>query len=233
MTKSDLIRSLLQNHQEEFHTILGLEVLKKGISPVDLSVHNPFLQSGSADALNYVLEKTRKDSVSEILYGGYAERRNLYVASSLFNPAYQEPRDVHLGTDIWADKGTEIFSPLGGVIHSMGFNDHPGDYGPTIIVEYQLDAQRFYCLYGHLSFNDLGKIREGQYVNRGELIGHLGGFNENGGWPPHLHFQIIIDLSHYNADYPGVCAHSEKAYWLGNSPDPELLINLGRFRSKA
>ncbi len=233
MIKSELIRSVLQNHREEFHSILNDEILNNGVSKIDLSVHNPLLQSGTKEALNYVLLKAKNDTGSNVVFGGYAEQRNLYASSSIFNTAGKEPRTLHLGTDIWADAGTAIYSPLGGVIHSFAFNNNAGDYGATIIMEHQLDAQSFYCLYGHLSFSDLGKIREGQFISRGEIIGHLGAESENGGWPPHLHFQIIIDPSHYRGDYPGVCAISERENWLANSPDPELLANFSRFERKA
>lgn len=233
MTKAELIRSVLQNHRDEFHSIISDEILNRGVSKVDLSVQNPLLQSGSREALEHVLSKTRSETKTTILFGGYAEQRNLYTSSAIFNPLDKEPRNIHLGIDIWSENGTAVYSPLGGVIHSFGFNDNPGDYGATIIMEHQLDAQSFYCLYGHLSFSDLGKIREGQYISRGEIIGHLGAEMENGGWPPHLHFQIIIDPSHYRGDYPGVCAASEKETWLANCPDPELLINFSRFEGKA
>src|SRR5262249_60713068 len=46
---------------------------------------------------------------------------------------------------------------------------------------------------------------------------------ENGGWPPHLHFQIILDLLERDADFPGVARSSEPAVWTSLSPDPNLL----------
>ena len=52
---------------------------------------------------------------------------------------------------------------------------------------------------------------------------------ENGHWPPHLHFQIIIDLEGWKADYPGVCAESEKEKFMANCPDPDLILQLNRY----
>ena len=63
----------------------------------------------------------------------------------------------------------------------------------------------------------------------GRNAAHLAEFGismENGHWPPHLHFQLIIDMLHYNGDYPGVCSPSEKEKYLENSPDPELVLQL-------
>lgn len=42
-------------------------------------------------------------------YGGYAEDRSVYT-QELFAPAGEEPRTVHLGLDIFAPAGTEIFT---------------------------------------------------------------------------------------------------------------------------
>ena len=158
--------------------------------------------------------------------GGYAELRKVYGRSSLFNDAAGgEPRRLHLGVDIWGSAGTEVYAPLGGMVHSFAFNDRLGDYGATIILLHQLDGIPFYTLYGHLSLRDLAKI-EGQYINRGEVFAHFGIPAENGHWPPHLHFQIISDIQHYEGDYPGVCRFSERDAYLSNCPDPELILQL-------
>jgi hypothetical protein len=63
-------------------------------------------------------------------------------------------------------------------------------------------------------------------VIRGEEIGHFGLPEENGNWPPHLHFQIIFEMGLYTGDYPGVCRYSEKEKWLANSPDPEVILKM-------
>jgi peptidoglycan LD-endopeptidase LytH len=49
---------------------------------------------------------------------------------------------------------------------------------------------------------------------------------ENGNWPPHLHFQLIADMEGWKGDYPGVCKYSEREKWLGNCPDPDLVLDL-------
>jgi hypothetical protein len=50
------------------------------------------------------------------------------------------------------------------------------------------------------------------------LVGGLP--TENGGWPPHLHFQLIRDIQHYHGDYPGVCAKRDVDFYACNCPDP-------------
>ena len=80
------------------------------------------------------------------------------------------------------------------MIHSFAFNNNFGDYGATIILLHQLEGFPFYTLYGHLSLDDIAHVKEGKYISRGEVIGHFGKPEENGHWPPHLHFQIINDI---------------------------------------
>lgn len=229
MTKEEAIRSQLRANAYDFHPVICKTDLQKEIALIDLSVHNSRLQPTDKNSLQTELNRVFKENNVAFLAGGYGEERNLYSPTLLFNKPGEEPRTIHLGVDIWGPPGTAVFAPLGGMIHSFALNDKPGDYGPTIIIEHQLDANTFYTLYGHLTFSDLGKIREGQFVNRGEQIGHIGPTLGNGGYPPHLHFQIIIEMGADRGDFPGVCPISEKERWMNNSPDPELMLGLKKW----
>jgi murein DD-endopeptidase MepM/ murein hydrolase activator NlpD len=151
---------------------------------------------------------------------GYAEKRDIYTQPQFAN------RCIHLGMDIELPAGTEIICPLDAIIHSFANNNQTGDYGPTLILQHQLEGKTFYSLYGHLSRIDLLKLREGQRFLAGEVIGHIGTQEENGGWPPHLHLQLITDIGEHRGDYPGVCAPDQTAYYLQNCPNPEALILL-------
>jgi murein DD-endopeptidase MepM/ murein hydrolase activator NlpD len=158
-------------------------------------------------------------------YGGYGEDRSVYT-QTLFAPEDEEPRTVHLGLDIFAPAGTAVFTPLPAHVHSSRINDNPGDYGPTIILEHAIDGGAFYTLYGHLSRESLKGLKPGAAFMAGEQIVSLGTRNENGGWPPHLHFQVILDLKGKRGDYPGVCKRSEREHWLALCPDPRPLLGL-------
>src|SRR5262249_47465583 len=72
----------------------------------------------------------------------------------------------------------------------------------------------------------LDKLKVGQRVSRGEEFARVGAVAENGGWPPHLHFQIILDLLDLGADFPGVAYASQRAVWTSLSPDPNLLLGI-------
>jgi murein DD-endopeptidase MepM/ murein hydrolase activator NlpD len=155
--------------------------------------------------------------------GGYMEHRTIYARSALFD-TNSEPRRLHLGVDIWAKPGTWVYSPLQGTVHSFKDNNNFGDYGPTIILEHDLDGLKLYSLYGHLSRQSLRELKVGQQVHIDQKIATLGTANENGRWPPHLHFQLMFDMEGLSGDYPGVGRFSEKEKYLKNIPDPQLIL---------
>ncbi len=163
--------------------------------------------------------------------GGYNEHRTIYNRSSIFDPRTkgEEPRRLHIGMDIWGPAGTPVFAFMGGRIHSFAFNDNDGDYGATLILLHQLEGVPFYSLYGHLSLQDIQSITTSQYVVRGQQITHFGEPAENGNWPPHLHFQVIVELGIKEGDYPGVCKFSEREKYLKNCPDPDLILQMNRY----
>jgi len=135
-----------------------------------------------------------------------------------------EPRRLHLGIDIWGKPYTKVMAPLDGIVHSFAFNNAFGDYGATIILTHNLDGEAFHTLYGHLSLNSIKNINEGDRIKRGDVFAEFGIPFENGQWPPHLHFQLIIDMEGMKGDYPGVCKFSEREKYLANCPDPDLIL---------
>ncbi len=159
--------------------------------------------------------------------GGYNEHRTIYSRSAVFDPRTgDEPRRLHLGIDIWGPAGTPVYAPCSGVVHSFAFNEAFGDYGATLILEHSIEDLHFYSLYGHLSLHSIQEIMEGAMVEKGQWIAAFGEPAENGQWPPHLHFQLILDMQGKKGDYPGVCRFSERLSYLANCPDPDVILNL-------
>jgi 4-aminobutyrate aminotransferase-like enzyme len=159
--------------------------------------------------------------------GCYDETRGIY-ASDIFAKAGNDGpswRTVHLGLDLFVDPGTAVLAALDGVVHSVADNTSPLDYGPTIILEHQAGpgGPRFYTLYGHLSRNSVVHRHAGDTVRAGNVIARVGTHGENGGWPPHVHFQLIADLLDMEGDFPGVAEPDERRVWLSLAPDPNLI----------
>lgn len=155
--------------------------------------------------------------------GGYMEHRTIYARSTHFDTA-GEPRRLHLGIDIWAEAGTPVYAPLPGTVHSFNDNNQFGDYGPTIILRHDLDGLLLFTLYGHLSRESLNGLYAGKPIGKNEKIARFGNIEENGHWPPHLHFQLMFDMEGREGDYPGVCRYSEKDSYRKNIPDPQLIL---------
>lgn len=218
---------LLQKYQSTFHPVIRIAAGER-FEGMDFSLTNTSITEeliSDTGNLSRFINARLNDAKATYGIGGYQEQRALYKRSKLFHG--EEERSLHLGIDIWGSEGTEVFAPLGGMVHSFAFNNNFGDYGATIILQHSLDNELFYTLYGHLAAADLTEMRRGKYLHAGELVGHFGPPEENGNWPPHLHFQIIHDIGFYEGDYPGVCEPSAAERYVLNSPDPMLMLNLG------
>jgi len=161
--------------------------------------------------------------------GRYDEARLLYT-SPMFSPGGAltgERRVVHLGIDLFTEAGAPVFAPIEGEVYAFAYNPAPLDYGHVIILKHRTSGGRtFYTLYGHLSAESLEGLSVGGPVAKGEKIASLGSPGENGGWTPHLHFQIITDLLDSDCDFPGVCRASQRDIWRGFSPDPNLILGI-------
>jgi 4-aminobutyrate aminotransferase-like enzyme/Ser/Thr protein kinase RdoA (MazF antagonist) len=169
---------------------------------------------------------------SQVGIGRYNEARPIYTSDQYKLAGNDGPewRTVHIGLDIFMEAGVPILAPLDGVVHSFRNNDSPLDYGPTIILQHTVsdkDTQLvFYTLYGHLSADSLEGLYEGKPIAVGTPFCKIGNYPDNGGWPPHLHFQIITDLLDRMGEFPGVARPSQREVWLSISPDPNLMISI-------
>ncbi|HRE39360.1 MAG TPA: peptidoglycan DD-metalloendopeptidase family protein [Chitinophagaceae bacterium] len=217
-----------------FNRVIPFDPVKDKLVLLDFTAANEELEPGILnDITRFSQWVNNKLEHSHARYGigGYAEHRTVYSASKVFdgNNDGEEPRRLHLGTDIWGKPNTAVIAPLDGIVHSFAFNNRFGDYGATIILSHNLQGFTFFTLYGHLSLNSIKNIREGQRISAGEIFAEFGIPAENGQWPPHLHFQIILDIGNWQGDYPGVCKFSEKEKWLANSPDPDIILQLNQY----
>ena len=156
--------------------------------------------------------------------GGYLEKRVIYRRSEVFATESEDFRNIHLGIDIWTSAGASVHVPYPGKVHSFRDNADFGDYGPTIILEHEIQGKKLYSLYGHLFRKDLENLEIGQEFQAGELLCHVGPFPENGDWPPHLHFQLMWDLGENWGDYPGVAAERDLDFFRENCPDPNGVL---------
>jgi murein DD-endopeptidase MepM/ murein hydrolase activator NlpD len=226
MNKHILLANFIKSHPDEVDKVVDFNSETDCLFPFDFTAANTGLNPediNDTKKFSAWVNKKLKDNHCRYGIGGYMEHRTLYARSELFNTG-DEPRRLHLGIDIWAEAGTPVYAPMEGHVHSFADNDHFGDYGPTIILKHNLDGLELYTLYGHLNRESLGGSKVGDHIHLGKKIATFGNQDENGHWPPHLHFQLIFDMEGCYGDYPGVCRYSEKEKYLSNIPDPNLIL---------
>jgi murein DD-endopeptidase MepM/ murein hydrolase activator NlpD len=154
--------------------------------------------------------------------GRYLERRGIYT-SSLFGEGTKR-RCIHLGIDLGAPVGTPVHAPMDGTVAFCGYNPGEGDYGHCLITKHAISGRDVWFLFGHLGRDVLQRSgQQGQPVVTGAVLGHLGSPEENGGWPPHLHFQISL-VAPTTHDLPGVCSEDTLEQSMCDFPDPRLVL---------
>ena len=238
--QSEAIRGWISAHASNAASLFDQDFRTVPTTVFDLSVGSEFLgadpKATETESLTGKIFSRMKEENVSFGIGRYNEPRLLYT-SPLFgvseNPL-EERRTVHLGMDFFAAAGTSIHAPLDGVVHYVANNTARLDYGPLVILKHQVgDAGSFFTLYGHLSAEVLDRVHVGQEVARGQRFAGIGGAHENGGWPPHLHFQIILDLLELDENFPGVALASQRAEWTSLSPDPNVLAGIPEDRFPA
>lgn len=228
LNQAKKLRSLLEQTIYHFAPIMDKALLKGQPYIFDFTSANIELikiDLRDTDAFTDYIFETMERAGCQLGIGKYNEDRTIYNRSPLFT-SEGEARSVHLGIDLWAPVGTPVYAPLTGAVQSFQINDHFGDYGPTIILAHKLNGINFYTLYGHLSQKSLNDLRLGQKIKLGQMIATLGNNQENGNWPPHLHFQIISDMLGKAGDFPAVARPAEKNYYLTVCPDPNLILRI-------
>jgi murein DD-endopeptidase MepM/ murein hydrolase activator NlpD len=198
-------------------------------APLNLSVSNEELVAQkldtSEDFEKYIFSYLKKNK-AKVAFGGYIEGRSLYQRSTIFFNESKPERNIHIGLDLWTEAGTAVLAALDGKVHSFKNNIGLGDYGPTIILEHEVEKEKFYTLYGHLSLESIENLTIGDKFKKGDKIAALGNASVNGDYAPHVHFQIIHKIDGYWGDYPGVCNTKDLNFYIENCPDPNLLLKI-------
>ena len=97
-------------------------------------------------------------------------------------------RRFHYGMDFTAKRGTPIYATGNGIVKRA--DNRSSGYGKHIRIDHGFG---YVSLYAHLSKY---KVRRGQKVKRGDIIGYVGNSGRSVG--PHLHYEILKDNKKIN-----------------------------------
>ncbi|HYK43776.1 MAG TPA: M23 family metallopeptidase [Parafilimonas sp.] len=95
------------------------------------------------------------------------------------DPVYKVPK-FHAGLDFTAPIGTPIYATADGIVTESGFS--PDGYGNRVVINH---GYGYESLYGHMYRT---KVRNGQKIKRGEVIGYVGSTGKSTG--PHCHYEV-------------------------------------------
>ena len=227
----DKVTSWLRKNQSSFTNPLGYSLGETKVAIIDLSVGS--YDYGAPDEVSdpmkfaIMVDKKLEQEGATLGLGRYNEPRMIYAGTQYSSQDNVESRTVHIALDFFAESGTPMVAPIDGTIHSFKNNDLPYDNGPTIVLEHKTDSGLpFFTLYGHLTPDSISNLEVGQEVSKGQEFARIGEYPTNGGWPSHLHFQVILDMLDFEGDYYGVCWPSQRRLWTNLCPDPNLILGI-------
>ncbi len=199
---------------------------------IDLSVGSTWLglkeDFADFEHFDFKIRELQKANPDKVISGGYLEARGVYATDSYdkMGNSGKESRTIHLGVDFWLPAGTPVHTLLDGEVITAVNDAGDKEYGGLVILRHKVQELSFYTLYGHLTVASATKWKTGDRILRGEQIAVLGDYPENGNWPPHLHFQIMLSLMDYQVDFPGVAYFNQVETFSKLCPDPNLLFKL-------
>ncbi|UWQ32766.1 aminotransferase class III-fold pyridoxal phosphate-dependent enzyme [Leisingera sp. M527] len=169
------------------------------------------------------------ENQGRIWLGYYHEPRLIYAEPAFRKGPWKasDRRTVHLAVDAFAGAGTPVFAPMRGEVFAAEYRDGHLDYGGVIILRHETPmGDPFFTLYGHLDPEFLSRLKPGDMVEKGEEFCRLGDPRQNGGWAPHVHFQLALTTEGIEAGWPGAGDPDEMYLWRAICPNPAALLNL-------
>src|SRR5665647_551547 len=184
----DSARAKLTEQKNEFQKIaaindeeLGNE-LAKTLNNISARINYQFASYNEIEKLI----KNQTEKLASIPAIQPVSNRDLDRIASGFgmriDPVYGTPK-MHKGLDFTAPQGTPIYATGDGIVTTAGFDR--GGYGNHVIIN---NGYGYETLFGHMVRI---KVKEGQRVKRGEVIGWVGSTGKSTG--PHCHYEVHIN----------------------------------------
>ena len=182
---------------QDFSDIEGMEIadlVTETSKRIDQMTKRLYVQSLSFDEV-YKMASTKKDRMDHVPAIMPLAKNSCSVISG-FGTRYHpilHYRRMHTGVDLSAQTGTPIYATGDGVVKVAGRSDDLGGYGIAVLIDHGYGYQ---SLYAHMSEV---KVRQGQSVKRGELLGLVGSTGLASG--PHCHYEVWLNGNKVNPIY--------------------------------
>lgn len=166
----------------EFENLENGDLLIRCLQQIDQLTRKFAIQSRSYDEISSLATKKNELLASIPAIQPVSNKELARIASGFgyrIHPIYKTSK-MHTGMDFTAPVGTEIYATGNGTVE---FSGSDRGYGRHIIINHGFGYQ---TLYAHMS--EL-KVKRGQKVSRGEIIGYIGNSGQSTG--PHLHYEVI------------------------------------------
>ncbi len=170
------------NRYKELEGYDNSELVTNTTKRIDIISKELVVQSKSLDEI-LKLAKEKNKLLAAIPAIQPIRNENLKQMASGFgyrSDPFTKARKFHAGMDFTAKSGTPIFATGDGVVEKA--DNTASGYGNHIVIRHGFGYE---TLYGHLSKY---KVRRGQKVKRGDIIGYVGSTGRSEA--PHLHYEV-------------------------------------------
>lgn len=192
---------------------------------------DPFTKAMSTtdiDLAERIWDEVKSQQPFDLGIGLWGERRVVYTVEMFESKLRRgDRRDVHLGLDLFAPAGTPVMTPLEAEVVDCRIIPGHQDYGGVVLLKHEPEPGLvFHTLWGHQAHAPVKALTVGQKLAKGEAFIELGAPDENGGWIPHLHLQIVTHAVTDAREIPGAGEARFMDVWSQFYPDPSTLAGL-------
>ena len=160
----------------------SLELLKKAEMNMDILYKKAFVQSKSYDDVSYFAKRSGDMALSVPAIPPVALDRVRYSSSFGYRrDPFSKSLTMHSGLDLSGKIGEPIYATGNGKVVDVSYNFF--GYGNSVVIDHGFGYK---TRYAHLS---KVLVKEGQLVERGELIANMGNSGKSSG--AHLHYEVI------------------------------------------
>ncbi len=224
---AERIHAYLSEHRGQFAPMFGQDL---GDVPMgSLSVENSTWPQNPFHMPLDEAARVGEEFGTGFWLGYYNEPRLIYAEPGFRKGPWKasDRRTVHIAVDVFAPARTVVHAPLSGRVEVVENRTDHLDYGGVVILHHETpEGDPFYTLYGHLDPEVCDRMKPGDPVAQGAEFARLGDPSQNGGWAPHVHFQLALTTAGMEADWPGVGDPDELYLWHAVCPNPAALLNL-------